>query len=206
LFKFNDQGSIDKWQVNSDAGYEIGNTKCTFTLTEQNTGLFKGYLSNDFDKPEKMKAIYTGYANITLMPQFKAFYRKKFVDINNYTHFRIRLRGDGRNYMFLLKNDQRFKEAQTYLYMHPIYTHGGPYWQDLRIPFSKFFHATHGRVSDRQYRFNEDDFISMGFTCMDGIEGPFSLELDYIGVYRDNEIKEITAYETYKTPKYIPNT
>jgi hypothetical protein len=41
---------------------------------------------------------------------------------------------------------------------------------------------------------------------MDGIEGSFSLEFDYIGVLKDNELKEESAYETYKTAKYISNT
>ena len=41
---------------------------------------------------------------------------------------------------------------------------------------------------------------------MDGIEGPFSLELDYIGVLKDDELKEKFAYETFKTAKYISNT
>ena len=41
---------------------------------------------------------------------------------------------------------------------------------------------------------------------MDGIEGPFSLEIDYIGVLKDEELKENLAYETYKTAKYISNT
>jgi hypothetical protein len=81
-------------------------------------------LSNDFDKPQKTKAMYTGYANITSIPRYKAFYRQKLIDINQYTHFRIKLRGDGRNYMLILKNNQKFQEAQTYLFMHPIYTHG----------------------------------------------------------------------------------
>ncbi len=76
----------------------------------------------------------------------------------------------------------------------------------MRIPFSKFFHVTHGRVSDRQFRFSDSDLVSLGITCMDGIQGPFSLELDHIGVYKDNEMQEVLAYETYKTPKYISNT
>lgn len=206
LFKFDESDKIDKWQVNTDAGYEIGNSEATFVLTEQKTGLFKGFLRNDFDKPEKMKAIYTGYANITSIPQNKALFRSKFIDLTDYTHFRLKIRGDGRNYMFILKNHSKFQETRTYLIMHPIYSHGGPYWQELRIPFSKFFQVTHGRISDRQFRFVDNDIVSLGITCMDGIEGPFSLEIDSIAAYKDNQMKEMLAYETYKIPKYISNT
>ena len=206
MFKFDTEESIRNWQVNSDAGYEIGNSKCEFQMTEQRTGLFKGTLSNEFDKPEKTKALYTGYANITCLPSYKSFYRKKFINLSQFTHFRLRIRGDGRSYMLVLKNDHTFRESATYLFMHPIYTHGGPYWQDLCIPFSKFFHVTHGRVSDRQYRFDDTNLSTIGVTCMDGVQGAFSLEIDYIGAYKDNEIVEESAYETYTIPKYISNT
>jgi len=48
---------------------------------------------------------------------------------------------------------------------------------------------------------------NIGITCMDGVEGPFCLEIDNICIYRDNEYKEDLAYETYKLPiKYISNT
>jgi len=206
LFKFDSVENIQKWKLNSDAGYEIGNSEVTLDLTEQKTGLFKGFLRNDFDKPEKMKAMYTGYANMTSHPMTKSFYRKSYMDLTDYTHFRLKLRGDGRNYMFILKNDHHFNETATYLVMHPIYTHGGPYWQDLRIPFSKFFQVSHGRVADRQFRFIGDDVVSMGITCMDGVEGPFQIELDSISVYKDDQMREELAYETYKIPKYISNT
>lgn len=150
--------------------------------------------------------MYTGYANMTSHPQFKSFYRKKVFDLTDYTHFRLRVRGDGRNYMFILKNQHHFHETATYLVMHPIYTHGGPYWQEVCIPFSKFFQVSHGRVADRQHRFVCDDLANFGITCMDGVEGPFSLELDSLSVYKDTVMMENLAYETYKIPKYIANT
>ena len=36
--------------------------------------------------------------------------------------------------------------------------------------------------------------------------GPFYLEIDFIAAGKDNEIKEESAYEVYKIPKYITNT
>jgi len=206
LFKFDDIEQIKKWQTNTDSGYEIGHSEANLDLSEQKTALFRGILRNDFDKPEKMKATYTGYANMTSIPTLRSFYRKKLLDLGDYTHFRLRVRGDGRNYMFILKNDHHYVETQTYLCMSPLYTHGGPYWQDVRIPFSKFFQVTHGRISDRQFRFIDDDLTSVGITCMDGIDGPFHLEIDSISVYKDKQMSENLAYETYKIPKYISNT
>lgn len=206
LFKFNSPKEIENWIVSSDAGYGIGKSKGYLNLTQKNTALFHGHLSNEFDKPEKTNSLYTGYVNTTSLPKYKSFFRKEFLDLKEFNSFVMKVRGDGRSYMITLKNSHYFKETETYLFMHPLYTRGGPYWQTVKIPFSKFFHVTHGRVSDRQYRFVDNDVTNIGFTVMDGIEGPFSLEIDFIGVLKDEELKENLAYETYKTAKYISNT
>lgn len=192
--------------VSTDSGYKIGKTKASLQLTQQNTGLFSGYLSNEYDKPEKSKAIYTGYANMSSVPEFKSFKREKRINIDQFNCFMLKIRGDGRTYMFILHTPQHYTLTYTYMHMYPLYTRGGPYWQYVKIPFSKFFHVTHGRVSDRQYRFEALNVKSFGITCMDGNEGPFSLEIDHIGVLKDNECTENFAYETYKIPKYISNT
>ncbi len=206
LFRFNTKDDIEHWRSSSDSGYKIGKSKAYFNLTQQNTGLFHGYLSNEFDKPEKMRAIYTGYVNIQSKNLYKSFYRTKRFNLTDYTHFVIKLRGDGRNYMLTLNTPFHFTLTHTYMHMYPIYTRGGPYWQHVKIPFSKFFHVTHGRVSDKQYRFMPVDVRNLGITCMDGVEGQFQLELDFIGVVRDIENYEEFAYEKYQIPKYISNT
>jgi len=119
----------------------------------------------------------------------------------------LKVRGDGRSYMFILSTPDYYDLTWTYMYCYPIYTHGGPYWQHVKIPFSKFFHVTHGRISDRQVRFPVHNVRNIGISCMDANEGPFCLEIDNICVYKDNECKEDIAYETYKLPiKYISNT
>lgn len=177
------------------------------SLTPQNVGLFSGHLSNDFDKPEKMKAISTGYVNMSSHTRFKSFKRvERFHMYDDFTHFLLKIRGDGRNYMLVLNTPQHFTVTYTHTHMYPLYTRGGPYWQYAKIPFAKFFHNSHGRISDRQYRIMPGDVRNIGITLMDGIDGPFHLEIDYIGVLRDNNDSEEFAYETYKTPKYISNT
>lgn len=207
VHKFNSLADIQKWQVSTDAGYKIGKTRAEFVLTAQNTGLFRGDLSDDFDQPERMQAMYTGYANIRSFTQYKAFRRvKRSEEHDDYNCFVMRLRGDGRTYAFNLSVPQFYNQTHTYLYSTPIYTHGGPYWQTIKVPYSKFFSVTHGRLSDGQERFHSSDVRNYGFSCIDGHRGPFSLELDYIGVLKDNEVKENFAYELYRIPKYVSNT
>ncbi len=51
LFKFDSLENIQRWKVNSDAGYEIGNSEVSFDLTEQKTGMFKGVIVLLFKQP-----------------------------------------------------------------------------------------------------------------------------------------------------------
>lgn len=38
--------------------------------------------------------------------------------------------------MLTLKNSNYFKETETYLFMHPLYTRGGPYWVTCSLIFN----------------------------------------------------------------------
>ena len=77
-----------------------------------------------------MKAIYTGYANITSKDIYKSFRRRGALNISGgFNHFMLKVRGDGRSYMFVLSTPSYFDVTWTYKYCYPLYTHGGPYWQ-----------------------------------------------------------------------------
>lgn len=140
------------------------------------------------------------------LTRLKSFKRETTFNFDQFNNFLLKIRGDGRTYMLVLNTPQYHTLTYTYMHMCPLYTRGGPYWQYVKIPYSKFFHASHGRISDKQYRLVANEVKNIGITCMDGIEGPFSLEIDFIGVLKDNEAIEEFAYETYKIPKYISNT
>ncbi|XP_010623028.1 complex I intermediate-associated protein 30, mitochondrial isoform X2 [Fukomys damarensis] len=65
----------------------------------------------------------------------------------------------------------------------------------LRIPFSKFFFTNKGRIRDAQYQLLLDRISSIGFTLADKVDGPFFLEIDFIGVFTDPAHTEEFAYE-----------
>ncbi|XP_036779700.1 complex I intermediate-associated protein 30, mitochondrial isoform X8 [Manis pentadactyla] len=64
-----------------------------------------------------------------------------------------------------------------------------------RIPFSKFFFSNQGRIRDAQYQLLLDRISSIGFTLADKVDGPFFLEIDFIGVFTDPAHTEEFAYE-----------
>ena len=78
----------------------------------------------------------------------------------------------------------------------------------MQIPFSKFFLASKGRVQDRQFPIPLSRITNLGFSvgARGGHEGPFNLEIDYIGVEFDPSHQETFAYEMYKQQKYIVAT
>ncbi|XP_070261044.1 complex I intermediate-associated protein 30, mitochondrial isoform X2 [Myotis yumanensis] len=64
-----------------------------------------------------------------------------------------------------------------------------------RIPFSKFFFSNQGRIRDAQFQLLLDKISSIGFTLADKVDGPFFLEIDFIGVFADPAHTEEFAYE-----------
>ena len=99
LFSFNSKSDIDNWKVSTDASYKICNTQAQFLLTKYNTGNFVGILSTEYNKPEQTKATYTGYANVMSLTQFTRLGRVININLHQFTHFYLKLRGDGRTYM-----------------------------------------------------------------------------------------------------------
>lgn len=69
---------------------------------------------------------------------------------------------------------------------------------NFQIPFSKFFFASKGRIQDRQSPLPQTRISHFGITVSDKADGPFQLEIDYIGAEFDQSHYEETAYEMYE--------
>lgn len=124
-----------------------------------------------------------------------AFERKLSYDWSQFNTLYLRVRGDGRPWMVNIKQDTEFIQRKNQMYSYFMFTRGGPYWQEVKIPFSKFFFSNQGRIRDVQGPLILDKISSIGFTLSDKVDGPFFLEIDFIGVFTDPAHTEEFAYE-----------
>uniref|UniRef100_H0XRI5 Complex I intermediate-associated protein 30, mitochondrial n=1 Tax=Otolemur garnettii TaxID=30611 RepID=H0XRI5_OTOGA len=99
------------------------------------------------------------------------FKRKRYYDWSIYPCL-----WDGWSWMMNIR-----KEVSHVLLLHVYLVVVGPYWQEVTIPFSKFFFPNEGRVWDVQCQLLLDKISSIGSTLADK-SGPFFLETDFIEV------------------------
>ncbi|XP_014675949.1 PREDICTED: complex I intermediate-associated protein 30, mitochondrial-like [Priapulus caudatus] len=197
IWKFNSLDPINKWIVSTDKDHNIGKTEAKLELSPGRKALFHGLLNTE--PPKDGYHAKSGFANIMSRRASRSFKRQSYLDWNSYTHLLMRVRGDGRSYIIVLHTDGYFDVTWQDQYNYVLFTRGGPYWQTVRIPFSKFFLAFKGRIQDKQSALPLGNISGLGITCMDAIPGSFQLEIDFIGVYYDAHHTEKFAYEMYKT-------
>ncbi|XP_051503360.1 complex I intermediate-associated protein 30, mitochondrial [Myxocyprinus asiaticus] len=139
-------------------------------------------------------------ADISLSPIYR--YRRICLLICAYMKtFRgnnMRIRGDGRPWMVNISAETSFSHQSDDIYSYFLYTRGGPYWQDVKIPFTKFFLSSQGRIQDDQHVLWLEKVNSIGFTFGDKADGPFQLEIDITALCNDHTHTGEFAYELYK--------
>ncbi|XP_011861947.1 PREDICTED: probable complex I intermediate-associated protein 30, mitochondrial [Vollenhovia emeryi] len=190
-----DPKSLDQWVVMCDSDYNEGFSTAKLALSSNGTGVFSGVLSTQLPKDGKVK--YAGYCNITSIPKRRSFKREVYHDWTRYTHLVLRVRGDGRCYMLTISTRGIFDLTWNDVYHYVLHTRGGPYWQYVRVPFSKFVFSSKGSLQDNQPPIELHEVTNFGISLGDDVPGHFRLEIDYIGLEFDEFHKEESAYESY---------
>ncbi|XP_074547943.1 complex I intermediate-associated protein 30, mitochondrial isoform X2 [Halichoeres trimaculatus] len=195
IWEFRSPESLKEWTVSSDQ--EIGGqSEVYLKLGKNDTCFLYGTLNSTI--PRDGETRYSGYCSMRSKQPLASFDRKKYYDWTSFNTLHLRVRGDGRPWMINLATETYFAHQKDDIYCYFLYTRGGPYWQDVKIPFSKFFLTHRGRIQDDQHPAWLDKVKTIGFTLGDKADGPFQLEIDYIGVSRDYAHTEEFAYEMYK--------
>ncbi|KAJ8963838.1 hypothetical protein NQ314_005353 [Rhamnusium bicolor] len=213
IWQFKNAESLKKWIVTNDSDNNEGFSKSSLVLGNHEKALFSGQLSLKVPKDGRIKR--TGYCNMRTirarsvlrerdqLGNNKSFKREAHLDWTSYNMLVMRVRGDGRSYLLNINTRGYYDLTWNDMYHYVLFTRGGPYWQVARIPFSKFFFSSKGRVQDRQKQIPLNKITSFGITAGERYAGDFSLEIDYIGLEYDPNHTEEFAYEMYKIPKFM---
>lgn len=202
VWKFDSEDVLKRWIVTSDRDHSEGHSWSHLTLSSTGRGNFHGHVNTDPILDGRTKK--AGYCNMRCMRPRKSFKRDGYFDWMLYNKLVLRVRGDGRPYLINLTSIGYFDVMWNDIHNYILYTRGGPYWQVTKIPFSKFLLSAKGRVQDKQSAVCLDRITHVGITA-GRIDGPFNLEIDYIGVEMDPEHTEEFAYEMYALPQYYAN-
>ncbi|XP_046992168.1 complex I intermediate-associated protein 30, mitochondrial [Schistocerca americana] len=201
LWKFDSPHILHQWVTTADSDHKEGYSKCDLNISADGTAVFSGSLSCEVPKDGRIKK--SGYCNMKSVRPQKSFKRDAYYNWCMYTHLVLKVRGDGRTYILNLSTAGYYDIMWNDMYTYVLHTRGGPYWQLTKIPFSKFILASKGRLQDKQCPIPLDKVTNVGISLGDKINGPFSLELDYIGLEFDPSHTEEFAYEMYQTPKFL---
>ncbi|OXA60119.1 complex I intermediate-associated protein 30, mitochondrial [Folsomia candida] len=202
VWTFNNKNTLSQFQAFSDSDHNEGFSKCELVMSPTGKGLFQGFVNTRPPKDGRVK--YAGYCIMKSNDIVKSFKRRAHMDWSNYTHLVMRVRGDGRSFVINLSVAGFYDITWNDVYHYVLFTRGGPYWQFVKIPFSKFVMASKGRTQDFQERVPLTQISSFGIAAAK-VDGPFSLEIDYVGLECDESFAEEFAYEMYRVPKYIAN-
>lgn len=204
VFKFDNPEIVSSWVCSTDKDNNIGKSTAEFVLSQNRTGLFRGNLCTEV--PKDGKTAYSGFANITCPPPMKSYSRETHWDWSIFNCVLVKLRGEGRHYNIVLGCDLEYDIMWLNRWTFPLFTHGGPYWQVAKIPFSKFYLSYRGRIQDKQEPVPLHLVNSFGITLADKVNGPFCLEIDSVAVMYDVNLNTKFAYELYHDRHYITQT
>lgn len=206
LYKFEDFDNdefLQKWKARADSDSLNGYSHCSIVRSPAGHALFKGFLDNRLPddgitgKSGFVAMIGPGAPGRPLSLSFDTHW-----DWGQFNSIEIRFRGDGRRYRIVCSTGTYMDDTKYYdAYVYPLYTTGGPYWQTVRIPFSKFVFLYKGFIQDQQGGLDSRRVKFVALALEDYIDGPFAIEIDYIGLVRDTKsIFERSAYEHYSFP------
>lgn len=155
IFDFSKNSDIRDWIIVDDVvmgGRSLG----TFDLSEDGYGLFKGSISLEN---------YGGFSSVR--------YRFNKMDVKDYTRIVLKLKGDGKNYQFRIKD----KSDNYYSYISAFTTSGD--WEEIEVPLSAMFPSFRGRKLD-QPNFSHDTIEEIAFLIGNKKTEKFQLVIDKI--------------------------
>ncbi len=109
-----------------------GYSSASLTVSPAGYALFSGYL--DKTLPKDGKVVRAGYAYMGSLKSRQPFFLPEtHHEFYQFTHVVLRVRGDGRRYFIAFDTSDRLDITWFDRYQYMLYTHGGPYWQYVKV-------------------------------------------------------------------------
>lgn len=155
LFNFDTQSNIRNWRIVDDVVMG-GRSNGEFSVNKDGHGEFSGFVSLENNG---------GFSSVR--------YNFDTVDSSEFSSFQIRLKGDGNNYQFRVKDNYN----QRYSFIYEFKTIGE--WQIAEIPFNKMKPSFRGYELDLP-NYSGEQMEQIAFLIGNKKEQKFKLLLDKI--------------------------
>ena len=150
----------------------------------QNDTVMGGVSQSRFEMTEEGVFVFTGNVSLENNGGF-ASVRARLVEpeLEGATAFRLRVRGDGQKYelRFRVKGDWSWVS-----YRHDFETEKDE-WVEVELPVEEFEAGWRGRSVPEAPAFDPAGAFEIGIMISDKQEGPFELEVDWIGAVKGRE-------------------
>ena len=158
LFNFSKGESIKNWRIVND-NVMGGISTATFNLSKEGHGIFQGKVSTENNG---------GFASVR--------YIMDEMNIKETTTIKIKVKGDGKNYQFRIKN----KTSDYFSYITTFSTNGE--WQVIELKLKDFYASFRGRKLEIP-NFDKSAIGQAAILIANGKDEAFKLEIDIIEVY-----------------------
>ena len=124
IFDFTSSSNVEAWRIVDD-GVMGGVSNGNFQIDEEGHGRFFGQISLDN---------YGGFSSLR--------YQSSGIEVKDKTAVRLRVKGDGKNFQFRIKDSYQ----QYYSFIYEFETSGK--WEDVVIPLAEMYPSFRGRKLD----------------------------------------------------------
>lgn len=155
IFDFNTTKDISNWRIIDDVVMG-GKSEGKFTLNKDGNGVFSGNVSLENNG---------GFSSLR--------YRNSSIKIKNYKNIVLKIKGDGKNYQFRIKDDL----DNYFSYVFTFKT--GNDWQTITIPLSEMYPSFRGRKLQMD-NFSSEKIEEIAFLIGNKKEQSFKLEINKI--------------------------
>lgn len=157
IFDFTKSCDMSHWMIVDD-GVMGGLSQGIIKLNDEGHAVFSGFVTTDNNG---------GFSSVRYN-----FERKK---VSDFTHVILKIKGDGKNYQFRIKQNSYDRES----YINTFETSGE--WETIRIPLKDFFPSFRGYKLDRP-NFDGSYMEEIVFLIANKQKENFKLEIDSISL------------------------